>query len=204
MIYTTLKTTLLAWLNRPEVEQFVPTFIEMAESEMNRRLRVRRMIGRATATIDSEYGTQPSDFLGVKTFTLSGTPKVELQYLDPDAFNAQRIYEDNGGRPKFYTIEGREFRYLPVPSEEYTGSLTYWEKLDALSDTVPTNWIIADHPDAYVYGALSHAAAFLGGHPSGQAWRDAFDAQLSQITHSDRTEGLGATLQQRPGAGAYV
>jgi hypothetical protein len=47
--------------------------------------------------------------------------------------------------------------------QQYTGTLNYYAKFAALSDTNTTNYILASHPAIYLYGSLYHAANFLGG-----------------------------------------
>ncbi|NCV21747.1 MAG: hypothetical protein EBV45_07325 [Chloroflexi bacterium] len=45
--YTTLQSTIADYLNRADLTAQIPTFIQMAEADMNTRLRTREMIVRA-------------------------------------------------------------------------------------------------------------------------------------------------------------
>jgi len=55
--YAGLKASVADWLNRADLAAVVPDFIALAEGQMNRRLRVRRMVAAATAQVSAEYET---------------------------------------------------------------------------------------------------------------------------------------------------
>jgi hypothetical protein len=54
------------WLNRSDLTSVIPTFISLAEAGMERVLRTGQMMTRANATIDTQYGAVPADFLEVQ------------------------------------------------------------------------------------------------------------------------------------------
>ena len=58
--YSDLKTNIAAWLNRTDLTTVIPDFITLAESSFNEEIRNRKMIKRATATIDSQYSAVPA------------------------------------------------------------------------------------------------------------------------------------------------
>ena len=66
------------------------------------------------------------------------------------------------GMPETFTILGDNFRFAPIPSAAYTGTLNYYAKFPALSDSNTSNYILTHHPAIYFYGSLSNAANFLG------------------------------------------
>ena len=61
--YSELTAEIGDWLNRSDLTSVIPTFISFAEVGLERVLRVRQMIARANATVDTQYGTVPADFL---------------------------------------------------------------------------------------------------------------------------------------------
>ncbi len=61
--YTELKASVADWLNRTDLTSVVPDFIALAEAQIERTLRTRQMIVRATASIDTEYSAVPADSL---------------------------------------------------------------------------------------------------------------------------------------------
>ena len=63
MTYAELKTAIANYLNRSDLTSDIDTFIDNVEAELNRRLRTKDMIKRATATADAQYLSVPSDWL---------------------------------------------------------------------------------------------------------------------------------------------
>ena len=63
MTYAELKTAIAGYLNRSDLTSTIDTFIDNVEAELNRKLRTKDMIVRATATADAQYLAVPDDWL---------------------------------------------------------------------------------------------------------------------------------------------
>ncbi len=138
--YSGLKTTIADYLNRDDLTSAIPSFITLAESKFNRKLRVRQMVKRATATLDTQYFAFPSDFLQAKEFQLNTNPITYLQYVTQnqgDYGSATQFV--SAGKPQFYTIIGTQIQVIPTPDTGYTGELTYYGKIPVLSDSNTSN-----------------------------------------------------------------
>ena len=87
--YTELKASLADWLNRSDLTTVIPDFIRLAEAQMERQLRTRQMIVRATASFAAaaEYGTVPDDFLEVKSIKLDTNPVTSLTFQTIDSLD---------------------------------------------------------------------------------------------------------------------
>jgi len=64
--------------------------------------------------------------------------------------------------------------------------IDYYAKVVALSDAAPTNTMLTNNPDIYLYGALLEAEPFLMNDARAQLWSQAFfkaiqDIQLQMI-----------------------
>ena len=174
---------------RGDVSALAPTWIELAEAELNRRLRVRRMQQRDTASIDAEWSTVPALFNGVIAFEIDGKPLTAL--APGDANRIAESYGDASARPRYYSVVGNQFRYLPVPDQAYEAELTYWKRLSPLADG--SNWLIQKAPDLYVYGALRHLGVRQVDKRT-EAWSAAFEKALSELIEADRVESFGPGL----------
>ena len=75
MTYDELKTRIADYLNRSDLGNVIDSFIDQAESEINRKLRHKDMIKRSTAVLDNQYSQLPGDWLGAIN--------VDLQTGDP-------------------------------------------------------------------------------------------------------------------------
>lgn len=181
--YSELKTSVANWLRRPDLTDAIPDFITLAEAQMNRRLRVRPMVARATATLTDEYSAAPDDFLAPIVFVLDRDPVVELEYVSPERIPyLQSIdWSNTGDVPNYYSIVGAEYRFFPAPTTPYTGLLTYYQKLPALSDSNASNWLLESHPDAYLYGALLQSAPYLRSDERMATWAGLYQAALDDV-----------------------
>lgn len=160
--YNDLKSSVADWLNRDDLTAVIPDFIALAEAQLERRLPVERMVKRANATIDTPFSAVPSDFVSPKSLVLTSTaPVQQLEFLSEDELDAKKTVYRSIGKPIYFTVVGTQFEVLPAPDTEYTAELTYVGTLDRLSNSNPSNWILARHPDAYLYGSLLQAAPYL-------------------------------------------
>ena len=48
-----------------------------------------------------------------------------------------------------------------MPDSDYSIELLYYQRIPALSNTNPTNWLLTICPNAYLYGALLAAQPYL-------------------------------------------
>ena len=71
-----LKTSVADFLNRDDLTNVIPQFIKLAEARANREIRHWRMEKRATATLDTQFTSLPTDFLEAIRLTLN-TPNTK-------------------------------------------------------------------------------------------------------------------------------
>jgi hypothetical protein len=180
MALADLKNDLIAFAG-VEAEQQIPLAIRMAEGEMNRRVRCRQMVGRATINIATALLSVPADFMGARSLELGSSPPIALEYAEPDRLTQLVGLHTTAGAPVYYSVLGDVFRFCPAPAAAYGASaLTYWKALSALSDGNTSNWLLDAWPDAYLYGALKHLGRLLVD-PRAQTWSAAFDTIVAEM-----------------------
>jgi hypothetical protein len=199
MNYAQLKSNIADFLNRSDLTAVIPTFIELAESQMERPLRVRQMIERATASIDTQYSAVPADFLEAKTFKItSSNPIQPIEFLTPEQMDDRdQLYSNAPGMPKYFTIIGGQIRVSPTPDGVYTAELMYFAKLPKLSDSVTTNWLLASSPDAYLYGALMQAAPYLKDDERVAVWGTLYNTAIESIKFADQNSSASGLIRAR-------
>lgn len=197
--YNELKSSVADWLNRTDLTAVVPDFISLAEAQIERTLRTRQMIVRATASIDSEYSAVPADFLETKSIKLNTNPVTALQFESIDALDSMKgtMYLA-AGKPLYFGIVGGQIRVLPVPDSTYTAELTYYAKLSKLSSTNATNWLLTQAPDVYLYGALMQAAPYLKDDARITVWATMYTRGLEELqVADDRGATSGGSILMR-------
>ena len=203
--YAELKTGIANWLNRTDLtDEISDDFIKLTEADFNAKLRIRAMEQIDSITIDEETETVPTGFIGVRSFyILLASHKYPLKYLTP-----HNMFDIRGGsrsgRPRAYTIESDDetetFRFGPSPDTSYTGYLSYYKAISALSASNTSNWMLANHPAVYLYGSLYHSANFLGGidPQQTQQWLMMYSTALERCEQNDKQDSYGgAPVQQR-------
>src|SRR5262245_47975309 len=113
MDYAGLQAAIAAALNRADLYAAIPGWITLAEAEIGRRLRVRRMIGRASAQVAGAFETAPADFAGVISVSLGDTGET-LEGLSIEAIT-EAGESSASGRPRAYAVLGDGFQFHPAP-----------------------------------------------------------------------------------------
>ena len=198
--YSGLKTSIASYLNRDDLTAVIPDFISLAEVDFSRRLRTRDMLVRATATVDAQFTTLPNDFLEMRNLQLNTAKPYALRYLPPVALDEERIRMGSiAAAPTLYSIIGSTMEVAATPDTSYTAEMTYYRSIPALSTNNPTNWLLTQHPDLYLYTALMHSAPYLHDDDRAGLWSSAADRILNDIVNAnDRAEHSGyAPLRAR-------
>lgn len=201
--YAELQAEAANFLDRTDLTAEIPTFIATAEKQMDRTLRARELITRATATLDEEYEALPLDFAEMQRLYISNTsPKVELTGMGQTAL-IQRYPGTSTGRPVAYAIVGTELQFAPAPdsSTAYTIELTYFSKLSsfALSDSNTTNVVLEQHPDVYLYATMLEAAKYLMDDRAIARWKPLRDEEILLINQAAQDALTGGSLVMRHG-----
>ena len=198
--YSALKTSIANWLNRTDLTTEIEDFIVLAEKDFNSKLRIRKMISESSVTINAETVALPTGFLQIRDFFITqGGTKHSLTYITPTQMD-QIKGSSTSGMPEVYTILGDNFRFAPIPSGSYAGTLNFYKEFDPLSDSNTSNFILTSHPAIYLYGSLYHAANFLGGIEPAQAqqWQQMYTTAMERLERNDREDQYsGSPLQMR-------
>jgi hypothetical protein len=172
--------------------------VAFCESEMQRELRTLDMETKsATLGIVGEYIGVPSDFLQVRSFYLNTSPRTPLEYLPDNLMSARG---STSGKPRYYNISGNTFRFSPAPDGSYTATLTYYARIPSLTAVNPSNWVLSQNPDAYLYGACKHAAIRLQDAEKAQYYEGLFRQALQNIQRAadrNRWSGPGMAVRAR-------
>ena len=160
--YTDLQTSVANWLHRSDLNALIPDFIALAESKLSGDLQARSMEVRTTltTTAGNAYVTLPTDMLEMHRLTVKSDPVYVLSYRSPDELQQDYPYTTTG-KPAVFAILGSEMQLAPIPDSAYTLELVYKQRIPALSNSNTSNWLLAQWPNAYLYGALCAAQPYI-------------------------------------------
>lgn len=195
--YDELKTSVANWSDRDDMAAFIPDFIALCEARFNRELRLRSMEQKDYAnTVGGQANyALPTNYLQMREFRLNQNPTVSLTYVSPEIYEAWNL---GSGMPKFYTIIANEIRIGPTPAGVYEMEMLFWRKFPALSGTVPTNWMLQNAPDVYLYGSLLELEPFIQNDQRIGVWSSGYQKAISDIQlqdDKDRHSGSALTVQ---------
>ncbi len=192
--YSELQTVIADFLDRDDQTERIKTFIDLAEANMGRLLRHWRMERRSTAVLDTQYSTFPSDFLEPIRLSVQSTPPHALELVGQGELMTRRENTNNTlGKPRYYAITDGSIEVFPSPDANYTLELVYYGKIDPLTISNTSNWVLQYHPDAYLYGALIHSAPFLGEDARMGTWAALFQSAIDAINmESEKAKSSGA------------
>lgn len=148
--YLGLKDSIESWSHRNDVANRLDDFIDLAEAEMLKWVRIRGMETRATSVTSGRYLALPTDFLEMRRLKMiSGAQYFEVAYSTPEGMH---ITQDSG-MPKLFTVTS-QVEFDRTPDSAYTAEMQYYAKPAALSATNTTNSILTKYPNIYLFGSL--------------------------------------------------
>jgi len=185
--YTSLRNAVSRWLHRSDLASAVGDFIALAEMRFNRNLRVRQMEKRLVATSVDGAIVLPEDWLEFVGSPMAGEDQYRFSTRD-----AWPGYSD-GVAGHFYTIIGSELLISGNPATAINAA--YYARIPSLSEGNPTNWLLNDGPDIYLYGSLLGAEPYLKNDARIETWRGLLQVALTDLqAASDRAKYSGGTL----------
>lgn len=201
--YNDLKTSVANFLARDDLTARIPDFITLCEARMSRELDSRSIEKRAKATTteSDEFISLPTDLRQIRLVKVNSDPVTVLEFMTP--LSLYETYSTSGGgKPKAYTIIGAEIALRPVPDTGYELEIIYGESINALSDSNANNTILTRHPDAYLYGSLANAYAFLMDEQRATQYDALFSRIIGEIlldTEKQRFGGAGLSMKTQYG-----
>lgn len=185
-----LKLAVSEWVDRRDISDIYPRFVQEAEAVMNRFLRTRENLTvGATLTFTSSFAPLPSDFQEVKTlwdatnmFPLSGASSKELLQGSTDLYS--------------YAIDGINVYIDGLTS---TRLLDYYAKLATLTASPTTsNWLLQRSPDLYLYAVCVQAAKWMKNSDLAAAAQELMDREKLELFRDNaRAQYAGAQIRMR-------
>lgn len=180
------------YLHRGDLTAKIPDFIKVAESRINRKLRVllQETETTLTATIGSRLMAAPSLFgtpiaLWLETYP----PREELIYRTPEDLPVTTWNSSSD----FYTVDGDYIATENPADIAYSYTLRYWTKFDL--ETTLTNTVLTNYPDIYIYGTLLASIPWTQDGTQFDLWNGLYEQAIREaMSDTNATKGK-ATLR---------
>lgn len=202
--YEGLKAEIADYLGRTDLERHIPRFIRMAESAMNRELRLKLMERQAYTTLAPGQSSVvlpdkrvPGDwdvFLQMRDLRLNGERLDNLDYMTLKRIPEERLT----GKPRWYSIRGRELVLIPTPDKECGLLMVYYAEVPPLSELQPANDILLRSPDLYLFGALVASAPYARSSAPLELWLSFYQRAAASLAESDNSGRFTSNLAMSP------
>lgn len=186
--WATLKTEVANQLNRTDLTNDVPFFIQLAEFRIYRELRVRQMETVLNSTMSSGQIAVPSGYRSLKFAYIDGTPVQKLERKDAEWIYHNYPTRSASSKPFYIARDGGNFIFGPYPDSAYTVKGVFYKQLDLLSDSNTSNWLITDAPDLIYFAALCEAKPWLGDDERIAIWERKYEVVKQRVQLADNAE----------------
>ncbi len=191
--YTDFQTAIANWLNRADLAAAIPDFIAQAEATCNKVLRTRYMIADTTLAITAALDrvALPTDCIDVLYIANNALLTQTLVKQVPEWMaRQQRLRLKTAGVPLYYAVVGANLLVCPVPAANITYKLSYYQEIPALSSGNPSNWLLAHHPDIYLYTALMHASPYMADDARSELFGQSIVKMVQSLISNNQTTTL--------------
>ena len=196
--YTELQTAVASWLNRSDLTANITDFVTLAEAQLSTDLKTRSMETKTTlATVVGVNSVAlPTDMLEMRRLQVVGTYNQPLSYRTPDEQSID-FADNSSGQPIVFTVIGANIELAPIPDAVYSLELTYVQRIPALSVSNPTNWLITNWPNAYLYASLIAATPFIMNDERLAMWAQLYQQAVDSINGVDWYSGSTMKVRSR-------
>ena len=190
--YAELQAAAANWLVRGDLTARIPEFITLAEARLNRVLRAR--LAETEASLMTTPGARtvalPPGFAEpLAVWIQQGSQRIPLRFIEPSLLGVTSLQ----GRPASWSIDGANLAFDRPCDQAYGLVLRMLAKF-ALSDAAPTNALLSDYPDAYLFAVLAEAGPFLRDAELAQAYEDRLGRAVGEINEKDARSRAARTL----------
>ncbi len=154
----TLLTEFEAYIKRSFNIDRQDTFIQLSELRIQRDLRARENLVKATLIPVTNLIDLPADFIDLRELSAKNGNRVVV--LSSVGRHRLSIATSQTGFPVVYSIMGNQVEVGPITiPPEFT--LWYWQKQAPLLTTTNTNTLLTAYPYVWLYAMLIEGAVYI-------------------------------------------
>jgi hypothetical protein len=193
--FAALQASVARWLDNDTLTERIPEFIALAERRFNRILNAPEMEATATLTAAASV-VLPSDLWEIRAAWIERDPRQPIEEVTQGILRG-RYGAQVTGLPQVFALSGGSMLLGPAPDAAYALVLTYKQTIPALSDAVPTNWLLTRHPDIYLWAALLAAEAYLVNDERLGVWKGALDEAIDELMQAGNRKRFVGRMRLR-------
>jgi len=182
--YTELKASIASYLHRTDLTATIPDFIALAESRINGIVHMRAMeleaalslpIGERRIALPAAYSSPLAVWL------TTDQPRAKLTPLVAEQMPVSNV----AGAPNYWCIDGGYLAFERAADRAHSVSFRYVSKFK-LTDGAPTNALLTNFPNVYLYAALLESAPFLGHDERFAVWQSLLGQAIKEVNNNEQ------------------
>tara|TARA_R110000851_G_scaffold228071_2_gene380812 strand:+ start:603 stop:1211 length:609 start_codon:yes stop_codon:yes gene_type:complete len=190
--YAELKSAIADFLDRQDMTAAIPTLISAAEARISRDLSHWKQEKRVNTAFDERYELVPNDMIEAVSLQHSDGGRI-LMMSATEMQDRRGATENQVGKPTSVRLTAGQFELYPTPDEAYNVTLLYRARIPALTDTVTTNWLLADAPDVLLFASLALSAPYLKDDARLTVWAALYQSAIDSLNAEGRSaQNIGA------------
>ncbi len=190
--FTELKAAIAAWGKRTDLTALIPDFIALAEARIARSLlaRVNEYETEITMTPGSRFVALPTGFdTAIGMWLKANLPREQLVQRHPQDLPVSNV----SGYPEWWAIDGEQIAFDKPAASAWVLDFRY-SKSFTLSDSSPTNYVLTNYPDVYLFGALVEFAGYTLDQQNSAVWESRFTRALQDAIEEEHRNRAPAPL----------
>lgn len=189
--YTDLQASVAGWLSRSDLSALIPDFIALAEADIRTDLRLLPTVTTLATVPGQDYIDLPADWLEFVYLKFDGEP---LEFTPPDILRSENMHS---GPWRKYSIEGRRLLLSHEASTVENIDVSYHARLASLA-TTPTNWLLTNHPNVYLWRSLYYGLIYLQDDARAEGFAQRYTAEIDKLPRSEaKGRSSGSPLRIR-------
>lgn len=180
--YDDLTSTVAKLIKRQDLSSMIPLFVQMAEEYFNNFDDLVEVTARRTNylyTPSQNVFPGPTDMQQPIQAYMAG---VLLDFY-PTGFNSSYAGANYPQIANGYQIMGNTITVSVAQLGLF--QLDYYQKLEGLSSTNESNWLLEDSPTAYLAGVAHEAFSYMRDYEKAQYWLAKRDAAITTYVDND-------------------
>jgi hypothetical protein len=157
--YAELRAAAANWLVRGDLTERIPEFIALAEARLNRILRTRLSETEVSlvSSVGSRFVALPTGFAEpLRLWIEQAGGRSELPFVEASLIGGVSLR----GEPGAWSLDGGAVRFDRPCDQAYAITLRML-KTFALSEAAPSNSLLIQAPDVYLFATLCEAGPLL-------------------------------------------
>lgn len=180
--YSDLQASALDWMERAGQTGKTADWVKLAEAKLNRKLGAVEVEATLTGTPSSRT-IDITSLSMVEPIALFIAPTGENEReIQPQANGTYPLIDVTEASPRIYSVIGTNLQFDRILDQAYPFRFVFNQYLNLAATT--TNWLLTNHPDAYLAATLMWGAGYNEDWQNGPVWKAMLDEAIPEIQHT--------------------